>query len=86
MNWQSIWSRLKLLYGTENALRTVLRLVSETRSRIDACMDHTGPSLAVEIEGVRESIVSRTLYYKQYLNLNPNPKDEDRPHSASSWF
>ena len=31
-----------------------------------------------------ESIVSRTLYYKQYLNLNP--KDEDRPHSTSSWF
>jgi hypothetical protein len=52
MNWQSIWSRLKLLYGTENAPRTILRLVSETR--IDACIDHTGPSLAVEIEGVRE--------------------------------
>jgi alkanesulfonate monooxygenase SsuD/methylene tetrahydromethanopterin reductase-like flavin-dependent oxidoreductase (luciferase family) len=26
-----------------------------------------------------ESIVSRTLYYKQYLN----PKDEDRPHTTS---
>jgi hypothetical protein len=48
-----------VFYGTENVLRTVLRLVSETRSRIDACIDHTGPSLVVEIEGVKDSLLQK---------------------------
>ncbi|MGB7953737.1 MAG: hypothetical protein WCF23_07130 [Candidatus Nitrosopolaris sp.] len=63
-----------MLYGTENVLRTVLRLVSETRSRIDACIDHTGPSLVVEIEGVKGFFITEITktnisYCKELIKL-----------------
>ena len=56
------------------SLRTVLRLVSETRSRIDACIDHTGPSLVVEIEGVKDSLLQKLRktnisYCKELIKL-----------------
>jgi hypothetical protein len=39
-------------------VRKVLQLISNTKSKFDACVDHTRPSLAVEIEGVKASLLN----------------------------
>ncbi len=39
-------------------VRRVLQLISNTKSKFDACLDHTRPSLAVEIEGVKASLLN----------------------------
>jgi two-component system, OmpR family, sensor histidine kinase VicK len=47
----------KVFYGGENVVGKVLRLFSNTKSRIDACVDHTRPSLAIETEGAKDSFI-----------------------------
>ncbi|HET7147511.1 MAG TPA: hypothetical protein VFI73_03345 [Candidatus Nitrosopolaris sp.] len=47
----------KVFYGGENVVEKVLRLFSNTNSRIDACVDHTRPSLAIETEGAKDSFI-----------------------------
>jgi two-component system sensor histidine kinase VicK len=47
----------KVFYGGENVVEKVLRLFSNTKSRIDACVDHTRPSLAIETEGAKDSFI-----------------------------
>lgn len=36
----------------------MVRFISNTKSRIDACIDHTRPSLGVEIQEVKESLIA----------------------------
>jgi two-component system, OmpR family, sensor histidine kinase VicK len=38
-------------------VRKILQFISNTKSKFDACIDHTRPSLAVEIEGVKDSLL-----------------------------
>lgn len=38
-------------------IRKVLQFISNTKSNFGACLDHTRPSLAVEIEGVKDSLL-----------------------------
>jgi len=46
-----------VLHGEQNVVNTVLQFTSKARSRIDACVDYTRPSLAVEIEQLREAFL-----------------------------
>ena len=39
----------KVFYGGETAINLVLRFLSETNKTIDACVDNTRPSLAIDI-------------------------------------
>jgi len=45
----TIRERTKVLHGEQNVLNTVLQFVSNARKRIDACIDSSRPSIALEI-------------------------------------
>ncbi|MGA8844347.1 MAG: ATP-binding protein [Nitrososphaeraceae archaeon] len=47
----------KVFYGVETAINTVLHFLSETNKTIDACMDNTRPSLAIDILVLRKAFV-----------------------------
>src|ERR671930_2179371 len=47
----------EVLHGEQNVVNTVLQFTSKAKSRIDACVDYTRPSLAVEIEELRKAFL-----------------------------
>lgn len=59
----------EVFYGIKNVMDTVLRFTSNADTRIDACLDHTRPSLACEIEEPKSSFI--TIYYtrEEYRSL-----------------
>jgi len=44
-------------YGMDNVITTVLEFAANATDRIDACVDHTRPSLAIEIESLRKAFL-----------------------------
>jgi signal transduction histidine kinase len=50
---RSAEQRTDIIYGVENAVNAVIRFASDSKVKIDACVDYTGPSLAVDIELLR---------------------------------
>jgi two-component system, OmpR family, sensor histidine kinase VicK len=53
----AISERTEVLHGEQNVINTVLQFTSRAKSRIDACVDYTRPSLAVEIEQLRKAFL-----------------------------
>jgi hypothetical protein len=53
----AISERTEVLHGEQNVVNTVLQFISKAKSRIDACVDYTRPSLAVEIEELRKAFL-----------------------------
>ena len=53
----AISKRTEVLQGEQNVVRTVLQFTSRAKSRIDACVDYTRPSLAVQIEELRKAFM-----------------------------
>jgi hypothetical protein len=47
----------ELVYGEENVVNEELLFFSNSRDRIDTHMDHSGPSLAIEIESIKKSFL-----------------------------
>lgn len=47
--------RTQVLYGTANVIKKETQFFSQTKRRIDACMDYTRPVLAVQIESIRNA-------------------------------
>ena len=47
----------KVYYGGETAINSVLHFLSETNKTIDACVDNTRPSLAIDILVLRKAFV-----------------------------
>ena len=45
------------MYGGDKVIEQVLHFVSNARKKIDACVDHTRPLLATEIEPLKNSLV-----------------------------
>ena len=43
------FEKTKVFYGSDKVIDTALQFTSNARSAIDACVDHTRPSLIVEI-------------------------------------
>ena len=39
----------EIFYGIDNVMNTVLQFLYQTRGKIDACVDYTRPSLAIDI-------------------------------------
>jgi signal transduction histidine kinase len=54
----TISKRTEVLHGEQNVVNTVLQFTSKAKSRIDACVDYTRPSLAIEIEQLRKAFLS----------------------------
>ena len=44
------FEKTKVLYGSNNVVDMALQFASNAKNRIDACVDHTRPSLIVEIK------------------------------------
>jgi len=49
--------RTEVMYGGNKVIEQVLHFVSNARKKIDACVDHTRPLLATEIEPLKKSLV-----------------------------
>ncbi len=68
--------RTEVLYGVENIINEELQFFSKTKSRIDTCMDHTRPSLAIGIESIKRSFLDaksrgvRLRYLTEITNAN----------------
>ncbi|MRN41940.1 MAG: hypothetical protein FIO02_13010 [Nitrosopumilales archaeon] len=52
-----ISERTEVLHGKENVVNTVLQFTSNAKSRIDACVDYSRPSLAIEIEHLKKAFL-----------------------------
>ena len=48
----------KVFYGIENVMNTVLEFLYQTSSQIDACVDYTRPSLAIDILVLRKAFLT----------------------------
>jgi signal transduction histidine kinase len=53
----TISERTEVLHGEQNVVDTVLQFTSKAKSRIDACVDYTRPSLTIEIEELRKAFL-----------------------------
>jgi signal transduction histidine kinase len=53
----TISKRTEVLYGEQNVVTTVLQFTSNAKSRIDACVDYTRPSLAIGIEELKKAFL-----------------------------
>ncbi|MDQ6865409.1 MAG: HAMP domain-containing histidine kinase, partial [Thermoproteota archaeon] len=68
--------RTEVLYGTENVINKELQFFSRAKNRIDTCMDHTRPSLAIGIESIKRSFLDaksrdvRLRYLTEITNSN----------------
>ena len=47
--------KTKVLYGTDSVINTTLQFTSNARNKIDACIDHTRPSIIVEIRELKKA-------------------------------
>ena len=50
--------RTEVLHGEQNVVNTVLQFTSNAKSRIDACVDYSRPSLAIEIEQLKKAFLA----------------------------
>ena len=53
----AISERTEVLHGRQNVINTVLQFTSNANSGIDACVDYSRPSLAIEIEQLKQAFV-----------------------------
>ncbi|HEY6884037.1 MAG TPA: hypothetical protein VI278_08385, partial [Nitrososphaeraceae archaeon] len=51
----TISKRTDVLHGEKNVVNTVLQFTANAKNRIDACVDYTRPSLAIEIEELKKA-------------------------------
>jgi two-component system, OmpR family, sensor histidine kinase VicK len=47
----------KVLEGDQNVINTILQFVSNTKVRIDACIDYSRPSLVIEVEELKKAFL-----------------------------
>ena len=53
----TITQMTKVLEGDHNVVNAILQFVSNTKVRIDACIDYSRPSLATEIEELKKAFL-----------------------------
>jgi hypothetical protein len=56
-NPANYFEKTKVLYGSDKVIDTALQFTSNARSTIDACVDHTRPSLIVEIRELKKPFI-----------------------------
>jgi hypothetical protein len=49
------FEKTRVLYGTDKVIDTALQFTSNASNKIDACVDHTRPSLIVEIKRLKRA-------------------------------
>jgi signal transduction histidine kinase len=53
----TINGRTEVIHDEQNVINTILRFVSNTKCKIDACVDYTRPSLAIGIEQLKKAFL-----------------------------
>lgn len=56
-----------MIHGNENVLNAVIEFASNTKMKIDVCLDHTRPSLAFEIGPINKlfaGIKGRAIHFR----------------------
>ena len=48
--------RTEIIRGSDNVIDVVLKFASNTKTKIDACVDNTRPALAIDIESISKSL------------------------------
>src|SRR6476620_6762267 len=48
---------IEVLYGVDNVINTELQFFSDSKCRIDTCMNYTRPQLAIELEPIKQVFV-----------------------------
>lgn len=46
----------EIIRGSENVIDAVLKFASNTKTKIDACLDYSRPALAFDIESISKSL------------------------------
>jgi two-component system, OmpR family, sensor histidine kinase VicK len=46
------------VYGIDNVINTVLQFLSQTNHKIDACVDYTRPSLAIDFLALKNAFLN----------------------------
>jgi signal transduction histidine kinase len=54
----SLKATTELIHGTDNVLNAELQFFSNERERIDTCMNHTRPELAIALEPIRKAFLN----------------------------
>jgi two-component system, OmpR family, sensor histidine kinase VicK len=57
----TINEKTEVLHGEQNVIDTVLQFTFKAKSRIDACVDYTRPSLTIEIEELRRAFLDAKI-------------------------
>jgi two-component system, OmpR family, sensor histidine kinase VicK len=57
----TISEKTEVLHGEQNVIDTVLQFTFKAKSRIDACVDYTRPSLTIEIEELRRAFLDAKI-------------------------
>jgi two-component system, OmpR family, sensor histidine kinase VicK len=57
----TIREKTEVLHGEQNVIDTVLHFTFKAKSRIDACVDYTRPSLTIEIEELRKAFLDAKI-------------------------
>jgi hypothetical protein len=50
--------KTEIFYGSDKVIDAILQFSSRTKSRIEACVDNTRPSLAIRIEQLKKSFMN----------------------------
>jgi two-component system sensor histidine kinase VicK len=53
----TVAQRTEVLEGEQNIVNTILQFTSNTKNRIDACVDYSRPYLAIEIEQLKKAFL-----------------------------
>lgn len=67
--------RTEVLHGSEKVMVAVLQFTKRANTRIDACVDHTRPSLAIEIERIKSSFLNaskRGVKFRYLTEITPD--------------
>jgi two-component system, OmpR family, sensor histidine kinase VicK len=49
--------KTEVIYGPSNVIKKEIQFFSNAKFKIDTCMDHTRPSLAIRIESLKKSFL-----------------------------
>jgi len=49
--------KTEVIYGSSNVIRKEIQFFSKAKFKIDSCIDHTRPALALGIESIRKSFL-----------------------------
>ncbi|HEY7082297.1 MAG TPA: hypothetical protein VH500_21615, partial [Nitrososphaeraceae archaeon] len=57
MQFDDLAEKTEVFYGTDKVIRKELQFFSKTRQHIDTCIDHTRPTLTIEVESIKNSLL-----------------------------